>query len=115
MAEGSEFRSGIRLPDGWDVRAYMGDVSTPTGLVVRSGGGERAYMGDVSTPTGLVVRSGGGERAYMGDVSTLARGNLADNQFFFKQLLKLKTVSKFVQSNHKNTKRWNRLQSLSIS
>ena len=29
MAEGSEFRSGIRLPDGWDVRAYMGDVSTP--------------------------------------------------------------------------------------
>ena len=94
MAEGSEFRSGIRLPDGWDVRAYMGDVSTPTGLVVRCGGGERAYMGDVSTP---------------------ARGNLADNQFFFKQLLKLKTVSKFVQSNHKNTKRWNRLQSLSIS
>ena len=94
MAEGSEFRSGIRLPDGWDVRAYMGDVSTPTGLVVRSGGGERAYMGDVSTP---------------------ARGNLADNHFFLKQLLKLKTVSKFVQSNHKNTKRWNRLQSLSIS
>ena len=43
MAEGSEFRSGIRLPDGWDVRAYMGDVSTPTGLVVRSGG--------VSVPT----------------------------------------------------------------
>ena len=73
MAEGSEFRSGIRLPDGWDVRAYMGDVSTP------------------------------------------ARGNLADNHFFLKQLLKLKTVSKFVQSNHKNTKRWNRLQSLSIS
>ena len=94
MAEGSEFRSGISLPDGWDVRAYMGDVSTPTGLVVRSGGGERAYMGDVSTP---------------------ARGNLADNHFFLKQLLKLKTVSKFVQSNHKNTKRWNRLQSLSIS
>ncbi len=29
MAEGSEFRSGIRLPDGWDVRAYMGDVGTP--------------------------------------------------------------------------------------
>ena len=59
MAEGSEFRSGIRLPDGWDVRAYMGDVSTPTGLAVRSGGGERAYMGDVGT---------------------LAKGNLADNQ-----------------------------------
>ena len=59
MAEGSEFRSGIRLPDGWDVRAYMGDVSTPTGLVARSGGGERAYMGDVGTP---------------------AKGNLADNQ-----------------------------------
>ena len=60
MAEGSGFRSEIRLPDGWDVRAYMGDVSTPTGLVVRSGGGERAYMGDVSTP---------------------ARGNLADNHY----------------------------------
>ena len=59
MAEGSEFRSGIRLPDGGDVRAYMGDVSTPTGLVARSGGGERAYMGDVGTP---------------------AKGNLADNQ-----------------------------------
>ncbi len=59
MAEGSEFRSEIRLPDGWDVRAYMGDVSTPTGLVARSGGGERAYMGDVGTP---------------------AKGNLADNQ-----------------------------------
>ena len=29
MAEGSEFCSGIRLPDGRDVRAYMGDVSTP--------------------------------------------------------------------------------------
>ena len=59
IAKGSEFRSGIRLPDGWDVRAYMGDVSTPTGLVVRSGVGERAYMGDVGTP---------------------AKGNLADNQ-----------------------------------
>ena len=69
MAEGSEFRSGIRLPDGWDVRAYMGDVSTPTGLVVRSGRDVRAYMGDVSTP---------------------ARGNLADNQFFFKTASEVK-------------------------
>ena len=50
----------------------MGDVGTPTGLVVRSGWDERAYMGDVGTPTGLVVRSGGGERAYMGDVGTPA-------------------------------------------
>ena len=31
-------------------RAYTGDVSTPIGIAVRSGGAERAYMGDVSTP-----------------------------------------------------------------
>ena len=43
-----------RLPDGWDERAYMGDVGTPTGLVARSGGDERAYMGDVSTPAGCI-------------------------------------------------------------
>ena len=43
-------------------RAYMGDVSTPIGLVVRSGGGERAYTGDVSTQIGL--RRCSGDRAF---------------------------------------------------